>query len=465
MVQSKLDKTINYIEDNKIAAEDENYPSFSYEVFLENNERTLALGQAKYSFIKKNIIYFPIYLIVDDHVNSCVGIYEIYESQLSQKSIFDEDGDVDPEKLGNPLYFSYFNDLLRTIDNSKITHEEEIDEKIATLLTDKAVITKEEQSPSSQSPSSDPPIEEKYKASNSIVWVEKFLKDNNYKIKDNEGGGECLFAAIRDAYKTIKKDYTVLQLREIVAQKATQEQLDNYKSLYNVTFGPIDKLKNDRSIIIVENKQVIELHKLSKDRDEQQELKEKNQQLIKDAKSILAQITELQEDLLELEYLQKLKDINNLDDFKEYIKTCDFWGESWAISILEEFLNIKLILLSPNEYNKSIQEKTGFDKVIFCGDIIHPEILKNKVFNPSAYIILDYNGSHFKLITYKNLGIFTFSQLPDKIKILIKKCNLTDEGSYNLIPELSEYQIPNLSGGKKTKRKKYYRKKTRKLII
>ena len=58
MVQSKLDKTINYIEDNKIAAEDENYPSFSYEVFLENNERTLALGQAKYSFIKKKYNIF-----------------------------------------------------------------------------------------------------------------------------------------------------------------------------------------------------------------------------------------------------------------------------------------------------------------------------------------------------------------------------------------------------------------------
>ena len=44
----------------------------------------------------------------------------------------------------------------------------------------------------------------------------------------------------------------------------------------------------------------------------------------------------------------------------------------------------------------------------------------------------------------------------------MKRCLITGKGSYHLIPELKEYEIPILSGGKKTKRKREYIKKTRK---
>ncbi len=62
MVQSLLNKSINYIETDKLAKDDENYPTIGYEIVIDGINRTLALGQAKYSFIDKNIIYFPIYL-------------------------------------------------------------------------------------------------------------------------------------------------------------------------------------------------------------------------------------------------------------------------------------------------------------------------------------------------------------------------------------------------------------------
>ena len=44
----------------------------------------------------------------------------------------------------------------------------------------------------------------------------------------------------------------------------------------------------------------------------------------------------------------------------------------------------------------------------------------------------------------------------------MKKCLITGEGSYHLIPELKEYEIQVSSGGRKTRRKREYIKKTRK---
>ena len=495
MVNSRLNKTINYLEIDTISEDDENYPTIGYEINLEGKNRVLALGQAKYSFIKKDIIYFPIYLIVDDEVNSKIGIYEIYNNQLSEKNIFDDDGDIDPDKLGEPLYFSYFFDLLNELDRVDINKSEDINNKITKILSedkdidiekinqsDKEKINQSDKEKINQSDKEkikqiddQDTIREKYISSESNFWVQKFLKNNNYKIKDNEGGGDCLFSAIRDAYITIKKEYTVNQLREIVASKATQDQLDNYKALYNATFLPIDKLIEERSLLILENKKIIKKHSISKDRDEQKLLKIKNKDLIKEANEILKNISDLQDEFEDVNYLQKLKNIITLDDFKEYIKSCDFWGESWAISILEHHLKIKLILLSSSEYNdvisKNIKIKDNdqiFDNVLFCGDIIHPKLIQDKVFEPVAYIILDYNGYHFKLITYKGLGIFTFPQLPNKIKALIKRCQLIGEGSYYLIPELQNYEIPILTGGKKTRKKKEYiqrKKKTKKYIL
>ena len=62
MVKSILDNTINYPEIKKLDKDDLEFDATVYEIEILGITEEIALGQAKYSFIQKNIIYYPIYL-------------------------------------------------------------------------------------------------------------------------------------------------------------------------------------------------------------------------------------------------------------------------------------------------------------------------------------------------------------------------------------------------------------------
>ena len=79
------------------------------------------------------------------------------------------------------------------------------------------------------------------KKDESVTWIQRFMKNKNYGIVENEGAGECLFAVIRDGLKTIGKDVSVKEMRKILADNATQEMLEIYKTLYvNAQFQDIE---------------------------------------------------------------------------------------------------------------------------------------------------------------------------------------------------------------------------------
>ena len=66
-------------------------------------------------------------------------------------------------------------------------------------------------------------------ASDPNSWIQEYLHNNNYSVLDNEGGGDCFFAVIRDGFKNINKSISVEKLRQMLTEKTSQEQYQNYK--------------------------------------------------------------------------------------------------------------------------------------------------------------------------------------------------------------------------------------------
>ena len=125
--------------------------------------------------------------------------------------------------------------------------------------------------------------------------------------------------------------------------------------------------------------------------------------------------------------------IDTLEKFREYVQTSQFWADSWAISILERVLNIKMVILSQRAYLDN-----DLDSVMMCGEI-DPIIQRAGTFRPKYYIMSTFSGDHFKLITYKHKRVFAFHELPYHIKsLVINKCLEKSSGSFYVIQDIRD---------------------------
>jgi predicted NAD-dependent protein-ADP-ribosyltransferase YbiA (DUF1768 family) len=130
-----------------------------------------------------------------------------------------------------------------------------------------------------------------------------------------------------------------------------------------------------------------------------------------------------------------MKKVHSLEDFKKVIKTCDFWADTWAISTLERILKIKLVILSSEYWIQGDNEN-----VLQCGQLNDTILEEDGIFEPEYYIIIDFTGNHYKLVTYKHHSIFNFGELPYSIKLKVtNKCLEGNSGPYNLIPQFKMF--------------------------
>ena len=134
--------------------------------------------------------------------------------------------------------------------------------------------------------------------------------------------------------------------------------------------------------------------------------------------------------LIYLKEFKFMKNINSLEEMKKFMKTCDFWADTWAISTLEKIFNIKLIILSSENYGRK-----DLNNVLLCGQINDEREVDAQSFKPKYYILLDHTGQHYKLITWKKKKILTFDDIPYGIReLIVNKCmNFYNKKFFNFL--------------------------------
>ena len=499
MVKSRVNPLINYAESRRIDDHDNNYEASIYTIDLFNKKITVAIGQLKDIYQKEyGIVYYPIYLVQNKKTVLQLGIFEVTESNLV--NIIDEDGDLDLDAIGDPLIFSFINNnrelltkRMRVIATNTTTsddsdrdssdsHSDSSDsdsdssdsvkkwkearqnarDKIAMIEKmrrdkEQATINKLDKAkreseivaiakdivdgkyaPIRQQTKDDAENEQKeFKSDIDSSWIEKYMKSNNYNLVDNEGGGNCLFAVIRDGLVRIDKKLSikslnVKDLRDKVANEATEEIFQNYKKFY-------DDFRDESMRNSAETVELIKKMRQLKSQLGSSTDRSKHLAVLKEAPAIKADIDRLNAQKRVLNGLMDeyrfMKNITTLAEFKALIQTCEFWAETWAISTLERLLNIKLIIFSEEEYDAG-----DTNNVIQCGQLNDTVLETAGKFTPDYYILVDYNGSHYKLITWKKRGAMEFKELPYKVKELVAdKCMERQAGPFYLIPDFKDF--------------------------
>jgi len=412
MVSSKINKKVNYEELETIDENDLNHSAAKYEISIFDTDIIIAIGKPNIKFVDYNIIFFNLYLVVDNKISNKIGLYEI-ESNAVDKFL-DNDGDLNIDLLDMPLLNGNINEEYlkhKTVKDDASKLEDDTEPVLVKNVTKKEI----------------------YDEVKAESWIEEYLQSNNYTIKDNAGGGDCLFFVIIDSLSEIDATMDVKQLRKILADNVDSQTYAGYKELYdsyNTSLrGDTDKLKELQN----ENKDLIQQMKITKDREYQTELVKRGKEIKDEFTRIQKEKAVTNEMLKELKFM---KGIKNIDSFKQKLQTCDFWADTWAISTLERVLNIKLILFSHESYIAK-----DLDNVLQCGQL-NDTILESKgIFKPKYYILADYNGWHYKLIKYDNKNVLSFEEIPNKIKeLVVLKCMEGSGGVYNLIPKFVEYK-------------------------
>jgi len=470
MVLSKLDELVSYPELKEVDVADINTEVELYQIKIMDVSVIVGLGGPRETFKEEKIMYFPIYLVKKNNKPVQIGVYEILANTYPE--MLDQDDLLDIQKIGNPLLYSFVTtEYLEKVrmppeqidgdekenDDGQNAHkglEEDESARKKMKHNDERIIPEERRDIfvltegipipemlKEETAKKAKHLREKYHESPHDVWVSKFMQNKYYSIQDNEGGGDCLFATIRDAFSSIGEQTSVNKLRRRLAVEVTPEIFEEYKQHYEMF----------RSALVLATQQIKDLQ------NEYQQLKNRfNEVLDRDEKVLLLEeakkvhekhLRTVEERKVTASMLKEFKFMEGVEDveqFKRLIQSSKFWAETWAISTLERILNVKLIIFSSEMYRGK-----DLKNVIQCGQLNDAVIEKQGRFTPEYYIFVDFTGNHYKLIGYKKKYIFKFSEIPYDIKKAIcDKCLERNSGPFDLIPDFHRFK-ETLTEGKK----------------
>jgi predicted NAD-dependent protein-ADP-ribosyltransferase YbiA (DUF1768 family) len=493
MSSIKSTKGIHFEQSRDLDEMDIGHESNLYEITIFGRIHTIAIGKHRKVPDLRHYYYIPVYLIYKGRVKSQIGAFQFESAEKSEKAqiqpFLDKDGEFDLNRFSDLILYHFADDTFfydthselspaeigelestyvsEQVEKSKesqngkdkeVEEEDLSEESGALILTESDLRNKKAQVPSLKSADSllksgifkhDPTrksvetlLEEtKGQASDlrkayqkgshksSAPWIEKFMQNREFNIVETANNGDCLFDSIRLAFSQIGYNTTIDKLRSILVSELTDEQYDLYRTLYLNTVVEKEDIERRMKVIV---KTVDELKKrLAKTAD-----KSDRDKIIKSAKAVETEYNGLKGNLVftneMISEVGFMKGIADIDGLREYIKTPLFWADAWAISILEEKLNIKLMIFSEKSYING-----DHNNVFQCGNETFDHIIPT----PNHYIMVTYSGKHYRIISYKNKYIFKFSEIPYDAKVqVVIKCLERNSGAFYKIQDFRNFK-------------------------
>lgn len=458
MVVSNIIQNVTFKEDKSVEKHDKKTEVSIFRITLLDIDVNVSIGKVNTS-LYDDIYFAPVYLVLNENVQVKIGIYEFLAEDYT--TLLDADNDLNIAYIEGPLLFEFVTkeylqemmekyELLEDISNDESESDDEDKEQEEDADKMQPFVYEEDDTvylELKETKKDDDDMAKTFKSTTNTTWIEEFYKNNNYSILDNEGGGDCLFATIRDGLKHSNISITVPEIRKMLSESTTQEQFKTYKENYDMFSGEIreleDKMREARKRhgeLAKEYKKIAAKAKQEKDRDNKLILRDKALSIKADFESIKPIFKKYKDEkavaetnLVEFQFMET---IDTLDDLKKMINTCKFWADAASITRIEYIMNIKLIVLSSEYYKMGLKER-----VVTCGDFTLKEIEDKGYFNPKHYIVVEHTGDHYKLIKYKNKGAMLFHELPYKLREdLVERC-ASSQGKtvYNYIPKFQTY--------------------------
>jgi hypothetical protein len=370
MVVSSINKHVIYKQAKSIDPEDIEHASQLYALDVFDTSIAVVLGKIKYNYADKNVIYIPIYAVSGTKVRAKIGVFEFEPMKLATMY---KNGEIDINKLAKPILFeNYVNPtfvaklsadpkqyvkpvVMKEPDLGNVDADADIDaedldrfkvhvperlvspaKRDAVVLIDEgvfAVDTTREIAPLPEETEKDADLLHKdFKASATNVWLETFMKNNHYRIDENEGGGDCLFAVIRDAFQYVGKNTTVAKLRAVLANEITDEVFQTQRSY----FMDFESQKKETQFQMQRIKKAIADYKK---RAKQAVAPDEAKAIVEQVKALSDEYNQLQTQYKSAEALQgedvgDMKEIDTLDKMRDYIRTSSYWADTLFSRIL-----------------------------------------------------------------------------------------------------------------------------------
>jgi len=456
MVVSRLDRTLSFPETRSIFPADKELEVDLYSIFVKGLDIVVAVGGASHTYISKNIVFYPIYMIKNTSKAIQIGIYEIKANEVL--SVTSEDNSLILDQLGEPLIYTFATKKMitehrmippnandTTVEKETTEQPEEIPPIMNTtipalrsdIFTFDASIVSTNRSINTYVEETRQTAEklasqfEKPPYGHTAAWLQTIMHNNHYETHENDGKNDSLFMVIRDAFIQNGQSTTVVKLREKLAPEATQELFDDYASQYKIS----------SETLLTETKRAKELQteyakhetmiKSTISASEQRSLITSAKQIATQHKMSLSKAKAAREMLSDFKFM---KGVDTLDSLRKKIQSIDYPGDNWAISTLERILNIKIIVLS------SDYVKNDPNNMMQCGTVIDPILKSRGTFAPEFYIMSECTADmHYRLISYRNKRLFTYIELPYNIKqLVVTKCIERNSGIFTLITEFRQ---------------------------